>query len=161
MSAEHATPPYRERLWPGPLGWGVVVGFAVFASIALVPVDLRAAAVAGLVTLAIGVGAAVASSPLVQVAGGELTAGSAHIPVALLGTGRALDRAGVRLAMGPGSDARAYVLLRSWLPGAVEIDVVDPADPTPTWLVSSRRPADLLTAIESARTQAAHSEQIG
>lgn len=151
---------HRERLWPGPLGWSFVLGFAVFAFITLLPVDGTAAVVAGAVGLVTGAVVAVRTSAVVAVHDGELHAGRARIPVSALGAARTLDREGVRRALGPGSDARTFACLRAWVPGAVEVDVVDPADPTPRWLVSSRRPSALLAALEGER-QAAHSEQMG
>lgn len=152
---------FRERLWPGPLGWSFVLGFALFAFIALLPVAVSAAIVAAAVTLAGGVAVAVGTSPVVEVAGGELRVADAHIPVGALGQGRVLDQAGVRTALGPGSDARTFVCLRAWTRTAVTLTVVDPADPTPSWLVSTRRPDALLTAIRAAQggDQAAHSVQ--
>ena len=154
------TATYVERLWPGPLGWSFVVGFAAFTGIALLPVDAVAAAVAVCIALVVGVALVVLGATTVAVRDDELRVGRAHIPVELLGTGRALDRAGVRAAVGPGSDARAFVCLRAWLPGAVELPVIDPDDPTPTWLVSSRRPEALLAAVSGAQRRGqAHSEQ--
>lgn len=154
---------HDERLWPGPGGWAAVVGFALVVLIALVPVDPTIAAVVAVATAVVAGTLVAVTSPRVTVADGVLRAGRAHIPVGLLGEPRVLDRAGVRAALGPGSDARAFACLRSWLPGAVEVAVVDPADPTPTWLVSSRRPTTLRDALlaEQRRGQAAHSEQIG
>jgi hypothetical protein len=138
-----------------------VVGFAIFAYIALLPVGVTAAAVAAAVVFVGGVAVAVGTSPVVEVAGGELRVADAHIPVGALGQGRVLDPAGVRAAVGPGSDARAFVCLRAWARTAVTLIVVDPADPTPSWLVSTRHPDTLLTAIRAAGSddQAAHSVQ--
>ena len=157
---QDAPVPYVERLWPGPLGWAFVVGFAAFAGIAMLPVDAVAAAVGAGATLVVGGLLVVLGTTTVALRGDELHVGRAHIPVGLLGAGRTLDRAGVRAAVGPGSDARAFVCLRAWLPAAVELPVIDPEDPTPTWLVSSRRPEALLAAVSDAqrRGQAAHSE---
>jgi hypothetical protein len=158
---QYAPVTFTERLWPGPLGWSFVAGFAVFVGIALLPVDAMAAAIAVGVALVVGVAGVVLGATTVALRGGELHVGRAHIPVELLGAGKTLDRAGVRAAVGPGSDARAFVCLRAWLPGAVELPVIDHDDPTPTWLVSSRRPDALLAAVRGAqrRGQPAHSEQ--
>lgn len=142
---------YSERLWPGPLGWSFVGGFALFAGIAVLPVNAAAAAVAAAGSAVAGVVVAILTATTVAVRGGELRVGRAHIPVEMLGAGRVLDRADVRAAVGPGSDARAFVCLRAWLAGAVELPVTDPDDPTPTWLVSSRRPDALLTAVRVAQ----------
>ncbi|WP_372592836.1 DUF3093 domain-containing protein [Actinotalea sp.] len=151
---------FSERLWPGPLGWASVVTFAAVLAVAMAPVRTWLAVAVGIGALTVGVIGAVGVAARVQVADGVLSAGRARIPVRLLGVGTALDRDGVRRAVGPGSDARDYVLLRSWLRGAVSIPVVDPEDPTPRWIVSTRRPEALLAALAAER-QAAHSEQIG
>jgi hypothetical protein len=162
-SSDRAAVTFRERLWPGPLGWFLVIGFAGFIAIAVLPVDPAVALVAAAITALAGAVVAVRTSPVVAVVGGELRAGRARIPVGLLGQPRPLDRAGIRTALGPGSDARAHVCLRAWIGSAVEVPLLDPADPTPSWLVSSRRPSTLVAALEAARgkAQAAHSEQIG
>ena len=149
---------YRERLWPGPLGWAMVVGAAAVAAATVTPLGRTAQVVGGLtVAVLLGVGVAITSS-VVQVTGGELVAAQARIPVALLGEPSELDRAELHAALGPGSDARDFVLVRSWLPSAVSVEVTDPADPTPRWLVSTRRAAELAAAIRNAQ---AHSEQMG
>lgn len=101
----------------------------------------------------------VASAPVVEVQGRELRAGAARIPVGLLGAARPLDASEARHALGPGLDARSYLCMRAWVKTAVLVDVVDPADPTPSWYVSTRRPDDLAAAI--AASQEAHSEQTG
>lgn len=153
---------HEERLWPGPLGWAAVVGFAVVVGVAMIPVRPAVGAAVGAAVLVAGLVLAVLSSPVVRVGDGVLRAGRATIPVGLLGPGRVLDRDGVREALGPGSDARLYACLRAWVHGAVLVEVTDPADPTPAWLVSSRRPEALLGAVRTAQgDQAAHSEQIG
>jgi hypothetical protein len=41
---------------------------------------------------------------------------------------------------GRDADARAYLLLRPYLKRAVRVEITDPADPTPYWLVSTRHP---------------------
>ncbi len=150
---------HRERLWPGPLGWSMVAAASAIAGVTLTPVGPGAMVAAALVTLAVLGGGVLLTSPAVEVLGGELRAGTAHIPVHQLGTPQVLDRAGLHAAVGPGSDARDYVLIRAWLPGAVAVRVTDPQDPTPQWLVSSRHADRLAAAI--SRAQAAHSEQIG
>ncbi len=140
-------PTYSERLWPRPSGWFLVVGFAGLVLIALLPVGTAVALVGAAVVAVAGVVAAVRTAPLVEVRGGELRAGAAHIPLGLLGPAQALDAAATRHALGPGLDARTFVCLRGWVRTAVLVPVHDPADPTPAWLVSSRHPAELAAAI--------------
>ncbi|WP_250445824.1 DUF3093 domain-containing protein [Actinotalea sp. C106] len=163
--ASHPPPAHTERLWPGLLGWAAVAGFALLVLIALLPVQPLVAVAVGVLALVVLTVAAVRTSPRVVLRDGELRAGPARIPVTDLGVARVLDKAQVRDAMGPGSDARTYVCLRAWIPTAVHVEVVDPRDPTPGWLVSSRRPDELAAAITRAqgeeKDQAAHSEQMG
>ena len=141
---------YSERLWFGPMGWFTVVGLAAVAAAALYPVSPTAAVVAALLALGGGAMAASAAATTVRVADGELRAGPAHIPLHLLDRPRPLDAAATREALGPGLDARAYVCLRAWARTAVRVDVVDPQDPTPYWLVSTRHPQALVEAIRLA-----------
>jgi hypothetical protein len=65
----------------------------------------------------------------------------------LLGTPEALDVAAMRHELGPGLDARAYVCLRAWARTGVRVALNDPDDPTPYWLVSTRRPELLVQAL--------------
>ena len=59
----------------------------------------------------------------------------------------ALDAAGKRELLGVGADPLAFVVQRPWMPGAVQVELDDPADPTPYWVVSSRHPVELATAL--------------
>jgi hypothetical protein len=106
--------------------------------------------VAAVLALFVGYGAA-----RVAVRDGVLVAGRARIPVALTGDATALDPEGTRRLAGRDADARAYLLIRPYLRHAVRVDVADPADPTPYWLVSTRHPARLVAALAAARDAAA------
>lgn len=88
-------------------------------------------------------------APRVVVADGELRAGRARIGADHLGAARALDAEETRRTSGRDADARAYLLLRPYLKRAVRVEVTDPADPTPYWLISSRRPDELTAAIDA------------
>ena len=145
------TATHSERLWFGPLGWLGVVGFAGVLVIALYPVGVVPAVVAGVVTLAVGIAVAVGWATRVRVADGELWAGQAHLPLHLTGRVESLDAARTREELGPRLDARAYVCLRAWARTSVRVEVLDPADPTPYWLVSNRRPDELAAAVVAGR----------
>lgn len=142
-------PVFREVLWPAPLGWVLVATVALMAWLALAVLDPRIAIGGSVAVLVLGVVLLVRSSPRVEVTGGELRAGRAHIPVELLARPQALDAQRTRTALGPQLDARAHLCLRGWIPTAVRIDVVDPQDPTPYWLVSTRRPDELVRALDA------------
>jgi hypothetical protein len=91
------------------------------------------------------------SARTVAVRDGLFTAGRARIPVGLLGEPEILDTEGMRVARGPGLDARAYLYLSPWIAPGVRVAVTDAADPTPYWLVSTRHPGRLADALGRAR----------
>ena len=86
-------------------------------------------------------------APRVVVEDGWLRAGRARIHGEYLGGAEALDPAETRRVAGPGADARAYLLLRPYLKRAVRVTLHDDRDPAPYWLVSTRDPEHLATAI--------------
>lgn len=138
---------HSERLLPSPAGWFGIVAFALVLGIALTVAGPVAAVVTAVVTLVVGCAVAWWTSPVVEVRDGVLRAGGTEIPTSLLADVVTLDREGVRTQMGTGWDARAFACLRTWAGGAVRATVVDPADPTPFWVVSTRRPDDLAAAV--------------
>lgn len=139
---------FRERLWPSWWIWAVGVGFGLSLGLVVMRVSgpLTVVLAAGFTT-ALSLGLLVAWTPQVEVSGGELRAGRAHVPLTLLAGAEALGGEEARLARGPGLDARAYLCLRGWIPGVVRIQLADPQDPTPYWLVSTRRPEALVAAL--------------
>jgi hypothetical protein len=147
---------YAERLTV-PLRWWaqgtMLVASFWLAVLVATPDDEYVAwsitAVAGalMVSLLVGYGRA-----RVAVEGGTLRAGRAHIALEHVGEVTALDAEGVRRLAGVDADARAYLLLRPYLKRGVRVEVTDPADPTPYWLVSCRRPEQIVTAVRVGRT---------
>jgi len=146
-SSRATGPTYAERLWLGPLGWVLLVAFAAMMLVAFVPVDLRVAGAVGVVVLAVGAVVLTGAAPRVEVRDGTFRAGGAHIPLAVLGPAVPLDATATRAELGPRLDARAHLCLRGWIHTAVRVEVQDPQDPTPYWIVSTRRPAELAAAL--------------
>jgi hypothetical protein len=146
---------YDERL-SVPLRWWVQATMFLatvwLAFIVALPAALAWGATAVLtgavVALFVGYGAA-----RVRVEGGVLQAGPARIPVQVLAQPLALDAEATRLLAGRDANAHAFLLLRPYLKRAVRVDVVDPADPVPYWLVSTRRPEELAAALVVAGAQ--------
>jgi hypothetical protein len=143
---------YEERLTVPLRWWALATMFlasVLLAFLVALPAAVAFAMVGVLVVLTgalfLGYGAA-----RIVVSGGELRAGTARIPVALLAEPRALDTDATRRLAGIDADARAYLVLRPYLKRSVRVQVVDPADPTPYWLVSTRHPRRLAAALSSA-----------
>lgn len=91
----------------------------------------------------------------VRVSDGTFHAGRARIAVTLLGEASPLDAEQARRRAGVDADARAYLVLRPYLKRAVLVPLLDPADPTPYWLVSSRHPDALAAALAGATARLA------
>jgi hypothetical protein len=118
----------------------VVVAWAAAGSLALATYGLF-----------LGYGAA-----RVRVSDGMLHAGHASIPLSLLHDPVPLDADDTRRVAGRDADARAFHLLRPYLKRWVRVAVADPADPTPYWLVMTRRPEQLAAALTAGRTATAN-----
>lgn len=82
---------------------------------------------------------AVAVPPARDTGGGELLVDDARLPVRFIRTVVPLDAAGRRELLGAAADPLAFVVQRPWIGGAVQVVLDDPADPTPYWLISTRR----------------------
>jgi len=140
---------YSERLGV-PLRWWVqgtmLVASLWLALVVAVPGPF-AWAFSG-VALALLAGLLVAyGSARIEVGPGGFRAGRARIGVEHLGSAEALDAEETRRTAGREADARAYLLLRPYVSRAVRVEITDPGDPTPYWLVSSRHPDSLATAL--------------
>ncbi|MDM4718082.1 DUF3093 domain-containing protein [Micromonospora sp. WMMA1363] len=90
----------------------------------------------------------------VAVRDGELRVDDARLPARFVADVVPLDAAGRREVLGVGADPLAFVVQRPWVAGAVQVVLDDPADPTPFWVVSTRRPVELATALIAARDAA-------
>ncbi|MFJ6652367.1 DUF3093 domain-containing protein [Microbacterium sp. NPDC091313] len=138
---------YHERLSPSL--WALVAAAVCgpMAALVFTPIDRTLALTAGVV---VGVGlvvALIALSPVVEVRDGVLHAGPARIDVDLLGDPVATAGQEARAARGPRMDGRSWVLVRGGIDGVLTIPVLDPDDPTPSWVVSTRTPDRLAAAI--------------
>lgn len=146
-----SSPAYDERLTV-PLRWwvqGVMFLATVWIAVILwVPEALAWGITIALVAL-FAVMMLAYGSPRIVVSDGILRAGNARIEAGYLGTAVALDAEQARLTAGRDADARAYLLLRPYLKLAVRVEITDPADPAPYWLLSTRHPKSLAKAIRS------------
>jgi Protein of unknown function (DUF3093) len=105
----------------------------------------------GLAALAVGAAVLISAATVIRLEADRLFVGRAMIQLDYVGGCRALDEAETRARSGPEADARAYLVLRPYVRTAVELTVADAADPVPYWLISTRRPVGLASAVEDAR----------
>ena len=141
---------YEERLVAPPWVWAAVLSVALVCAAAVhggapgwrsvVPYAvLLPVAVAGLLW---------SSRGSIRVADGVLHVPGARIPLDHLGGVTPLSREATRRVRGPLAEARAYVVTRGWLSESVRVQVEDPEDDTPYWLVGTRRPEELAAALQ-------------
>src|SRR5205085_4658847 len=79
----------------------------------------------------------------------ELWVGSAHLPVSVISRSAEVPRSAKSAALGRQLDPAAYVVHRAWVGPMMLVVLDDPDDPTPYWLVSSRHPDRVLSALRS------------
>lgn len=143
---------YRERLTVPAVWWVLGLLFAASCAAAvgfyLGPIWGIAAGVAA---LAVATAVCVSAATVIGVDEERLWVGRAMIELTYVGGCEALDEPQTKARSGPQADARAYLVLRPYVRTAVEVTVTDSADPVPYWLISTRRPAALAAAVESAR----------
>ena len=128
-----AIPFFTLTLAPFSLPLGLIVGFAVFATISVL---LHAA------------------SPRIAVTATTLSAGKAVIDRTFIGTVSAYSGDSAREERGLKLDARAWTLFRGFIDPVVKISLTDPSDPTPYWLISTRRPKQLTEVLRAGRSVA-------
>ncbi|MFF0340993.1 DUF3093 domain-containing protein [Kribbella sp. NPDC004875] len=140
---------YRESLRV-PVSWWIIAAAAVVTLfvIVAVPVSVPAGAiVAGLAAVLLLLLFVRYGGARVEVDDRHLRAGRAEIDRSYLGTVEALTGEQARLAFGRDCDPKAYLVLRSYLRGAVRVQITDPGDPTPYWVIATRHPDRLAAAL--------------
>ncbi|WP_111720085.1 DUF3093 domain-containing protein [Homoserinimonas sp. OAct 916] len=142
---------FREKLWPAP-GWFAATALVIPASLlALAPISMFAGIITAVVLYGGCVVGLLLASPEITVADGHLHAGKAQVSLDHVGRVEAFRGREAFQQRGADLDARAWLLIRGWVRDVVRVQIVDPADPAPYWLLSSRRPDDLVAALEGAR----------
>ncbi len=145
---------YHERLWASP--WVFIATALVIPASILVflPINQIAGPVVGIVLYAAILVLIAVGSPSIEVTGADVIAGRATLPLGFVGAVTPYRDDAATEQRGPKLDARAWLLIRGWVSPVVRIDLSDPDDPTPYWIVSTRHPEDLTKAITAARAVA-------
>jgi hypothetical protein len=146
---------YRERLAVPAAWWMLAVPVILLLGAYAIYADLSGPVVVAVYAVfTVGYAAALLAwgSGVIEVAGGELRAAGAVLPLARVTAVQALDEKQAAAMRGPQADPAAQALIRPWLKSAVYLEVEDPAGQVPYWLVGTRRPAELASVIERGRT---------
>lgn len=89
----------------------------------------------------------------------ELRVGRAHLPLSAIARAAAVPASAKSAALGRQLDPAAYVQHRPWVGHMVLIVLDDPDDPTPYWLISTRKPARVLAALGFANSSEPQSSE--
>lgn len=145
--------PYSEKLRV-PVLWWVLMVMGVLALFVAYDVSLGrgVAVVAGLLLASGGATWLVAQgTTTIAVDRDGLHAGRALLPPHALGEVVALAEDATARSRGRDADPHAFFLLRGYVRTAVRVDVDDPSDPVPYWMVSTRHPSRVAAALEAIR----------
>ena len=89
-----------------------------------------------------------------------LHAGGVVLSASTIARARALDPAAAHRLLGPGLRADAHLSLRPWIKTAVQVEVNEhPAPSCPYWVVATRRPSELVAALDEIAGHAAGQER--
>ncbi|QEO10180.1 DUF3093 domain-containing protein [Protaetiibacter larvae] len=147
MTTPEPAPRYSERLTPS-LWVFLATALVVPASLLVfLPISILAGCLVAVGLYGAIVAVLVATTPTVAVAGDTLRAGRARLPLRFVADVRVATGADAVRERGVGLHADAWLLIRGWIPGLVRVELADPDDPTPYWIISSRHPEELAAAI--------------
>jgi hypothetical protein len=83
------------------------------------------------------------SSLVLEISETELRAGPAHIELKYLGQATALDSKEMGRLRTRDADPASFLIFRFWRSTGVKVEIKDPRDQTPYWLITSKRNKEL------------------
>lgn len=138
---------YRERVRPNQGTFIAVATLLPAVTLVSEPFDYRIGLAVGL-ALVISIWSALFFlAPVIQVGAEHLAVGRAKIPRNLLGKIEEISKDQIFSERGPNLDPAAYKVFQGTVKTAVKIALIDPNDPTPYWILSTRKPAQLAAAL--------------
>ncbi|MEY4366664.1 MAG: hypothetical protein RLZ28_79 [Actinomycetota bacterium] len=146
---KRAEPVFSEKLLPS---WSTFVWAAILfpsAYLVFLPISEIVGVILGITLTVVVWLAMIFASPKIIVVSKELRVGAAHIPVAFLSNCREIAPEYCFAERGPALDARAFVRFQIGVKPLVRLEINDPVDPTPYWLIATRKPAALIAAVTS------------
>lgn len=130
---------------------------AVFAPEGVSHRGWQSAAIAFVATVVVVAAALLAlSRSRIRVDEQGLWADDELLPTSDIGRIRVLDVEETRLVLGRQAHVGARLSIKPWLHRAIQVEIADPADATPYWVVATRTPKALAAAIRELRGTAAH-----
>jgi len=151
-TASETAPDYRERLrtpwWWYPVALAVAVILSAEFHVAgysltdWIPFST-------LLPLSVAVVWTLGRSRLV-ISSQELSIRGAHVPLRYISGVVGLDARTLRRLIGREGDPQAFVAIRPWIGPGVQLQLDDPDDPTPYWVISTRHPARVVALLRAS-----------
>jgi hypothetical protein len=140
---------FREIIRP-PLWLIAFLYFMLFSLVLAIwaAFDNRTAIIAAIIALLVGAIIVFLMREEISCDGEELRVGRAHIGYEFCGEVSILSRIDFLKARTRGADPAAHLALLFWVSEGVRIEINDPRDPTPYWLISTKRGADIKRALK-------------
>ena len=140
---------YREVMRPA--SWLYIAALLIVPSIILVlaPINMIFGIVLSIVVYGTIVVVMIVKAPSIELSETQLRVGKAQIPRAELGAASAFSGSHAIEQRGTLLDARAWLMFTGWVDPVVRIDIADPLDPVPYWLISTRHPQEFVAALRS------------
>ena len=113
------------------------------------PFDYRVGVVIGSVLVLAIWAALFFLAPVIKVGKTTLTVGRASIPRSLLGRIDEIAKEQIFQERGPKLDPAAYKVFQGTVKTALKIAIMDANDPTPYWILSTRKPTQLATVLKA------------
>ena len=110
----------------------------------------QAALIISVIQIALLILAAQQSSLTITVTKGWLLVGPAAIERAFIHNFKALEFKEYKRIRGVDADPASYLQIRFWVNSAIKIDLRDPKDKTPYWLISTNRANELAKVLNVA-----------
>jgi Protein of unknown function (DUF3093) len=86
----------------------------------------------------------------ISIEGGELRVRGAHVSLSYVSGAIALDTLSLRRVVGRDGDPAAFVSIRPWIGPGVQVLLDDVDDPTPYWVISTRRPRQVVELLQAS-----------
>lgn len=142
---------FRERLSVPPVWWvlAILLAISLLAAIGFYLGPVWGGSV-GVGAMAIAVAVFRFAAITLSVDDQVVRVGRAVLDLRYVAASESLDADQTTRRGGVEADARAHLVLRPYVPTAVQITLDDTDDPVPYWLVSSRHPVAFATALQQA-----------
>ena len=87
----------------------------------------------------------------IEVVDGELRIKRAHIPLQYCGDVEVISKSNFGFERTRGADPAAFFAITFWISEGIKVAVNDNRDPTPYWLISTKKAAELAAALRTSK----------